>query len=140
MEEMKKKYENKTKVEKLKLSATGLKARLQKLSRKQKREKKEEKKNIYIYVGEKKKKKVLRSLKSTTRFQFNRSGVRARIGWYTTLRYTYTAVYVYGNTGAVSLDRSSVPFDPSYYYYYCYYYYRHYYSSTALMFHRIRIE
>lgn len=34
MEEMKKKYENKTKVEKLKLSATGLKARLQKLSRK----------------------------------------------------------------------------------------------------------
>lgn len=31
---MRKKYERKTKVEKLKLNATGLKARLQKLSRK----------------------------------------------------------------------------------------------------------
>ena len=34
VEEMRKKYESKTKVEKLKLNATGLKARLQKLSRK----------------------------------------------------------------------------------------------------------
>lgn len=34
MEEMRKKYGSKTKVEKLKLSATGLKARIQKLSRK----------------------------------------------------------------------------------------------------------
>ena len=34
IEEMRKKYESKTKVEKRKISATGLKARLQKLSRK----------------------------------------------------------------------------------------------------------
>lgn len=124
----------------IKIKRNGIEGTTSKIVAKVEKRKKGRKKYIYIYVGEKKKKKVLRSLKSTTRFQFNRSGVRARIGWYTTLRYTYTAVYVYGNTGAVSLDRSSVPFDPSYYYYYCYYYYRHYYSSTALMFHRIRIE